>query len=207
MEELRKHSESFSKPDPQNKAKTSNSKSSTDPPAATAQASVSIGNIAAPHGVKGWVKVRNPGGSWSHISVPLDAVLHKDRKKLPTTILEFEVKPQYVLLLTDSFQDPESWKVWTGAEIHIPARLVDVIEREEGEYFYYQLENLEVYDEQGGPTGFHVVRVEETPAHDVLVLAGTGRTILVPFVKQWVGRVSLEEKTIVIFRWEDWLAL
>lgn len=202
MDELQKHSESSSKQLLSKKEKTFNSKSSTD-----SNSFVSIGILSTSHGVKGWAKVRSAGDSWNHLKFPLDLKFQNQDNTRIHKVLEAEPKPDYILIRVESVDNPEYWIDWRGAKIYLESMELDPISLDDESFFYYQLEGLKVLDEDGNDTGFTVGLVEETSAHEILILHGMSRTILVPFVKEWVGDISIPDQTIVVMGWENWLAL
>lgn len=66
-----------------------------------------------------------------------------------------------------------------------------------GEYFYSDLEGMDVYFDNGTLIG-KVKKVEEYNSYATLRIAHSPKDVLVPFVKAFVLSVSLEEKKIVI---------
>ncbi len=71
---------------------------------------------------------------------------------------------------------------------------------EEGEYYWTQLEGLEVVNMDRDPLG-KVNHLFETGANDVMVIDGEEGEMLVPFVPGVVREVNLEEGYIKL----DWL--
>ncbi len=70
---------------------------------------------------------------------------------------------------------------------------------EEGEYYWTQLEGLEVVNMDRAPLGI-VNHLIETGANDVMVIDGEEGEMLVPFVPGVVREVNLEEGYIKL----DW---
>lgn len=84
--------------------------------------------------------------------------------------------------------DREAAAAEVGKLIHVEAEQLPVLA--EGEYFWHQLEGLEVETLDGTPLGT-VDHLFETGANDVLVVTGEKET-LVPYVSGVVREIDLE---------------
>lgn len=73
----------------------------------------------------------------------------------------------------------------------------DLPEPEEGEYYYHQLQDARVINEQGEELGT-VSEIMETGAHLVLRVSNGEKSFLVPFVEAFVGEVDPKNKVIEI---------
>lgn len=205
MEELQKHSESFSKQPLSNRVEIPNSKSSINP--SQENKHITIGTIASSHGIHGWAKVKNFGDSWNNLTTPLSVQLNKNNQKKILTISKFEIKPNYILISVDAVKIPEYWDDWRSANIQIDQSLVASESLLENEFYIFQLENLEVYDEKNQATGFKVTEITETPAHFILICSNLERKILIPFLSVWVGEVNLSKNFLVVKDWESWIEI
>lgn len=93
----------------------------------------------------------------------------------------------------ENINDVECFK---GAELYINKS--DLHPLKSGEYYFFELENLTVINEEGDPLG-KVVRVEEGMAHNLLrVEKLDGTTCLIPYNPVFVLRVDLAKKQIQI---------
>jgi 16S rRNA processing protein RimM len=157
-----------------------------------------MGQVAAPYGVKGWVRVRS---------------FTED----PEALLDF---PEWWLIraggkaswiLEDGLQhgdglvaklagvpDRNTAESLSGSEVAIPRSIFPPLE--ENEYYWTDLVGCEVANLRGQSLG-RVERLIETGANDVLVLAAE-RERLLPFIGQVVKRVDLETRRITV----DWEA-
>jgi 16S rRNA processing protein RimM len=168
---------------------------------------ISIGTIAGSHGVQGWCKVKNFGESWSYTKTPFKANLQLNLNQLPLVIEKFEIKPDYILIQVEGVHQPEFWDSWRNGKIQISRKFLDTIPLEKNEFYHFQLENLKVMDEDLQDTGYLVIQVTETNAHTILVVAKNGNKILIPFLNEWVGEISIPDGYLVVKGWEDWLAI
>lgn len=73
----------------------------------------------------------------------------------------------------------------------------DVSFLKNGEFFYSDLEGMDVYFDNGDLIG-KVIKVEEYTSYSTLRVKHSSKDVLIPFVKAFIKSVSLEEKKIVI---------
>ena len=156
---------------------------------------VVLGYISAVHGIKGWVKVH----SWTR---PMEAILGYrpwllGEQKNPVKIVDGRKQGKGLVALLPGFEDREQAIKLVGQQIFVERdQLPPTVE---GEYYWTDLEGLEVHTTNGDVLG-RVDRLMETGANDVLVIRGE-REHLVPFVQgQYVKRVDLEGGLIEV----DW---
>ena len=147
---------------------------------------VALGYISAVHGIKGWVKVH----SWTR---PMEAILgyqpwllgeeHKAVK-----IIDGRKQGKGLAALLPGMADREQAMSLVGQQITVSREQMPATD--EDEYYWSDLEGLEVYTLNGDMLG-RVERMMETGANDVLVIRGQ-REYLVPFVQgQFVKNVDL----------------
>lgn len=100
----------------------------------------------------------------------------------------------YLLKLSgaDSVEKAEEFR---GAEIFM--RKEALMEKEEGEFFHFELLDLSVYLDTGQYLGV-LKRIFQTGSNDVYVVKGQGKEYLIPAMYQVVREVNLSEKRMVI---------
>lgn len=161
----------------------------------SAHEQVALGYISAVHGIKGWVKVH----SWTR---PMEAILAYQpwllgENKSSVKIIDGRKQGKGLVALLPGFDDRGQAVKLVGQQIFV--RRDQMPKPAEGEYYWSDLEGLEVHTTGGEVLG-HVDRLMETGANDVLVIRGE-REHLVPFVQgQYVKRVDLEAGLIEV----DW---
>ena len=95
----------------------------------------------------------------------------------------------------DGINTPEEAKALKGYEIHV---IKDQKDLEKDTYFYSDLRGCDIVDETGNILG-SVSEVEEFPAQLTLRVKRKGKPdFFVPFVKQFIKSVDIENKRIVI---------
>ena len=156
---------------------------------------VALGYVAAVYGIEGWVKVR----SWTR---PIEAILQYQpwllgEDKKPVKIVDGRKQGKGLVALLPGFEDREKAATLVGQQIFVGHDQLPATA--EGEYYWSELEGLEVRTTRGEVLG-RVERLMETGANDVLVIRGE-REHLVPFVHgQYVKGVDLEAGSIEV----DW---
>jgi 16S rRNA processing protein RimM len=156
---------------------------------------VALGYISAVHGVKGFVKVH----SWTR---PMEAILDYrpwllGEQKSPVKIIDGRKQGKGLVALLPGFEDRQQAITLVGQQIFVGRDQLPATA--EGEYYWSDLEGLEVHTTNGDLLG-RVDRLMETGANDVLVVRGE-REHLVPFIQgQYVKRVDLEGGLIEV----DW---
>jgi 16S rRNA processing protein RimM len=145
----------------------------------TAFEPVILGRVSGLFGVRGWIKV------FSYTD-PRDAVLdyrtwwlRRDTEDWrPVTLAEGQRHGKSVIARLEGCDDRDGATAYLDAEIAVPTDALPALE--EGQYYWRDLEGLEVVHEDGRCLG-HVAYVMETGANDVLVIQGETER-LVPFV-------------------------
>ena len=122
-------------------------------------------------------------------------LLEKDEK--PVNIVDGRKQGKGLAALLPGYRDRDQAAGLVGQKIF--CRRDQLPATDEGEYYWSDLEGLEVKTTRGELLG-RVERMMETGANDVMVVRGD-RERLVPFVQgQYVTRVDLEEGLIEV----DW---
>lgn len=118
-------------------------------------------------------------------------------QKSPVKIIDGRKQGKGLVALLPGFEDREQAIKLVGQQIFVERDQLPPTA--EGEYYWTDLEGLEVHTTNGDVLG-RVDRLMETGANDVLVIRGE-REHLVPFVQgQYVKRVDLEGGLIEV----DW---
>ena len=118
-------------------------------------------------------------------------------QKSPVKIIDGRKQGKGLVALLPGFEDREQAITLVGQQIFVGRDQLPATA--EGEYYWSDLEGLEVHTTNGDLLG-RVDRLMETGANDVLVVRGD-REHLVPFIQgQYIKRVDLEGGLIEV----DW---
>ncbi len=159
-----------------------------------------MGRIAAPFGIKGWVKIQSfsedPGTlmdfeSWR--------VGRGTEHKL-YTIETIQDHSNSLVAKLEGVDDRDAAYALRGQEISVPRS--ELQPPEENEYYWSDLIGLTAVNREGVELG-KVDSLLETGAQDVLVIKGK-QEHLVPFIAQFVGKVDVAGGTIEVDWGEDY---
>lgn len=180
-------------------------------PAQKPDSRVSLGRIGAPHGIRGWVKLHS--FTEPLMNIARYRVFHcAGRRDVPDRMktLELdEIRPHGKTLIAhvQGCDTPEQARELTGLELEVEAEVLPSLE--EGEYYWAELQGLQVINRQNERLG-RVSHLLETGANDVLVVVPDNESIddqerLIPWLPgQSVDRVSLEERRLDVDWERDW---
>ena len=116
-----------------------------------------------------------------------------ERKEL--IVIKYRQNGPFDFVKVEELNSPEEIKELKGQEIHA---IKDDISLEKGMYFYSDLKGCEVVDKDNNILGT-VKEVEEYPAQLTLRVGRKGKSdFFVPFVKQFIKSVDIENKRILI---------
>ena len=161
------------------------------------EALLELGKISGVFGVKGWVKV------YSYTD-PREGITNYSpwRVKLKGQWREYTVEAgqrqgKTVIAKLESIDDRDQAMLLSGGLIAIRSDQLQPLA--EGEYYWHQLEGLQVVNLQGVELGI-VDHMMETGANDVMVVKGD-RERLIPFTQgHTVELIDLDEGVITV----DW---
>lgn len=161
---------------------------------------VVMGRIAAPFGVKGWVKVQPY--CENHETLMDHARWRIGRNDGGRDLAVIAVKPHGAALIAQfaGVNDRDAASALRGLEVSLPRQVLPPAE--EGAFYWTDLIGLRVTNREGIQLG-HVASLIESGAHDVLVVKGR-REHLIPFVAPIVGDVDLEGGSIEVDWGEDY---
>jgi 16S rRNA processing protein RimM len=152
---------------------------------------VVVGLIAAPHGVRGTVKVKAPG-SGRHLREGVEPFINGERRR----ILAARETPKGFLVDLEGVTDREEAARLRGAEMILDRGELDA--PEEGEFYVGDLVGLSVYDAAGTHIG-SVADIFETPAHEILIVRDeSDEERYVPFTFEHVPSVDPRGGRIVV---------
>lgn len=170
---------------------------------------IAIGRIGRTHGVKGWVKLQSWTSPAENILEFAHLLVKTENGPRRLRIDHSRWQGSNLLVHFEGYDEPEIARRLTGCEVAVEAS--ELPELETGEYYWHQLQGLQVINLAGEKFG-RVSHLLETGANDVLVVepeAGSmdDRQRLIPFVRERVVRkVDLEAGTIEVDWGADFLA-
>ena len=162
---------------------------------------VVIGAVGGPFGVHGWVHVKSFTQPAENLATYRPWQLRRDTGWQP---VEAAVRPHQrgFVACIDGCADRDAAAGLRGAEIAVAAEVLPATDVDE--YYWRDLVGCRVLGEDGDLGT--VIRVFETPAHDVLVVDGSQGTDMIPFVPEIVTAVDVVAKTVVANWQSAWSA-
>ncbi|MEX2476600.1 ribosome maturation factor RimM [Marinobacter sp.] len=162
-----------------------------------------IGRITSVFGVKGWLKVYSYTDPREGILNYRDWTLVLNGKRIPTQLEEGRRQGQAVVVRLKGIDDRDLAHTYSGAEVKVPT--TELPELPAGEYYWHQLEGLDVFTAEDECLGVldHMI---ETGSNDVLVVKSSEASIdqrerLIPYLPdQVVRQVDLTAGRMVV----DW---
>lgn len=162
-----------------------------------------IGRITSVFGIKGWLKVFSYTDPKEGILNYPDWTLALDGKRIPARLEEGRRQGQAIVVRLKGIDDRDLARTYCGAEVMVSK--AELPELPEGEFYWFQLEGLEVFTVEDECLG-KVHHLIETGANDVLVVQATANSIdqrerLIPYLPdQVVLSVDLAAQRMVV----DW---
>lgn len=155
-----------------------------------------IGKINGVFGVHGWVRVFDFSQKRGDILNYSSWLLSDENKWAQHRLVSGQVHGKRVIAKIEGFDDRDQALLLIGKNIAVREDWLTA--PSVGQYYWYQLQGLEVINLQNEYLG-RVDHLLETGANDVLVLSGD-RQRLIPFVPDVVSNVDIENKKIIV----DW---
>jgi len=168
----------------------------------SAEEQLLVGKINAAYGIKGWVKV------YSYTD-PIEQILtyapwylgQGGSKQVQFGFDQAKKHNKGIIVLPSGFKDRNQAEALIGNTIWVDR--AQLPELAEGEFFWHQLEGLQVWNEAGELLG-QVSHLFETGASDVLVVEASSASVddrerLIPYVEgETVLRVDLEAGRLLV---------
>ena len=155
-----------------------------------------IGRVTKLHGVKGKIKVDYFGGDFGQFHLYRKVWIEDRLGRLKSyEILEATPQPHRLILQLEGFHSADEALLLVGKEIHI--RKESLPDLPEGEYYWFEIIDMEVETEKGT----HLGRIKEifpTGAHDVYVVQGVRGEIILPAVEGVIRSIDRERRMMKV---------
>jgi 16S rRNA processing protein RimM len=169
-------------------------KKPADPTSAGKPAYLAIGKVRRPHGVHGESVVEIYTDFPERLSP--NRVVYIGEEYVKLVIASKRPHNEGLLLGFEGITTPEQAGRYRNQVLSISA--TEVSDLPEGEFYFYELLDLEVIDETDNSLGI-LTEILETGANDVYVVTdGTGHELLLPAIPEVVLAVDLDAKIIKV---------
>ena len=159
---------------------------------------IAIGFVRTSYGVKGDIKVSSYSGETGHFFPLKEVFLRKGKVQKRFAVEKVQELNGDILLKLKALDSPEAAKMYATWDIMVPREFASPLE--EGEFYYCDLFGS-VLLHDGNRMGV-VKSVIDNGASALLEIEcdpdedGKKRTVLVPFLDQFIGDVDINGKTI-----------
>ena len=157
-----------------------------------------IGIIGAPHGIKGFVKVRSCSGEIGHFQKLDSVIISKDGKEQVLKINETSTSVLPVVLIKfKGIDSPEAAKALNGAQMIVSREQAAPLD--EGEFYIEDLKGLPVQSDNGEVIG-HVTDIIEGGGGELveIKLIMSDDTRFIPFRKEFFSIIDPENGKLVL---------
>ena len=159
-----------------------------------------MGRIAAPFGIKGWVKVQSFSDDPCTLMDFESWRVGRGEQQTHYTVEATQDHSNTLVAKLVGIDDRDAAFALRGQEISVARS--ELPPPEENEFFWSDLIGLTAVNREGVELG-KVDSLMETGAHDLLVIKGK-REYLIPFVDHFVGKVDLAAGQIEVDWGEDY---
>lgn len=155
---------------------------------------VAVGRIGKPHGIRGEVTIVPMTDEPDQRFAPGSAFLREGGHPLEVAASRWHAGT--LLIKFVGCNDRNSAELLRGSILEVERDAADTPE-DPAEFYDSSLIGCQVYDQVGDLVG-EVIDVLHLPSQDLLVVEGSGREILIPFVHEMVPIVDIGTQRIVI---------
>lgn len=157
-----------------------------------------VGKIINTHGIRGELKVVRISDFEERFTVGNELQLVKNNNENPqtVTILKHRVHKGFDLLQFEEITDLTTAEKYKNYYLKIKKEQLTPLE--ENEFYYYEIIDCMVETRTGEVIG-KIKEILSPGANDVWVVSGKqGKDVLIPYIKDVVKEVSIEEKKVII---------
>ena len=151
-----------------------------------------IGKIIATHGIKGWVVIQSYSYP-SHNIKNYDTFLYIKKIKEFIKIIDLKIMPKKIIIQVENYDDINSSESLVGQNIFIEAS--DIPPLKKGEYYWKDIEGLEVYTSKNSYIGT-VDFIFNNGANDILAVKHNKEIVYSPYINDHI-KVIPNEKIII----------
>lgn len=150
-----------------------------------------FGKLVNTHGLRGEVKIISQSD------------FKEDRFKkgskffigdIEVTVKSHRVHKNFDMVMFEEFNDINQVEKYKGSSLFIDKELLSDLE--DDEFYYHQLEGMEVYN--GTEFVGEVIEVRDMPSTEMLVVKTESKQVYIPFVDEFIKDVNIEEGKIII---------
>lgn len=151
-----------------------------------------IGKIVNTHGVKGELRLLSDFKYKDKI-FKKDFNIYIGKDKIKETIVSYRHHKIFDMIFLEGYSNINEVLKYKGQKAYV---LKEDIVLNEDEYLNEDLINLEVYiDNKLIGT---IKRIDKYPSHDIILIKGESKDYMVPFIKEFINKIDLDNHKIII---------
>jgi len=156
---------------------------------------VPLGKIVTTHGIEGWLKLNLYNPQTTILSTTQKVFLEKDGNRLSHILQMRKPHKGHLLLKLQGIDSIDEAKRWVSSILSVAEEVLQPLKR--GEYYYYQVIGLDVFDIQGEWLGT-VTRIWSKEGGDLYVVKGKSKEYLIPAVKEVIEKIDIPGGKVII---------
>ena len=158
---------------------------------------VMIGEVARPHGIHGELKVYLFSGQPENFKQYKKIIMRQPAGGTPETyhVLKCREQGKQLIVRLQGVETREAAEALQGSGIWLNRD--DFPELDPQEYYWHQLQGLQVETENGRALG-RVARLFNTTAHDIMVVSGAGQEYMIPVRGDIIRSIDRQKGKILI---------
>ena len=146
----------------------------------TSDDTIVIGKIISTHGIDGWVAIESYSYPREKINT-YNPYLIVDEQHLPITIKELKIMPKKIIIKLEGYNNISDSEKILGEKIYI--KTSDLKTLEDGEYYWHDLEGLDVYTTKEHYLG-KVDFIFNNGSNDIMAIKNNNDHIYIAFIKK-----------------------
>ena len=158
----------------------------------TSDDTIVIGKIISTHGIGGWVAIESYSYPREKINT-YNPYLIVDEQHLPITIKELKIMPKKIIIKLEGYNNISDSEKILGEKIYI--KTSDLKTLEDGEYYWHDLEGLDMYTTKQHYLG-KVDFIFNNGSNDIMAIKNNNDHIYIAFIKKNI--VVIPNEKIII---------
>lgn len=156
---------------------------------------VTIGEIVSIWGVSNSFKIKKLTNNKDRFKNIKKIYIQKENEEPEIVDIERIIDKNDFAIIKFNVNLKENIKNYIGRFLVIPKE--DLKKLKNGEYYIFQLINLDAYDLNGNFLGKVIKFIENPKANDSIIISN-GNEIAIPFIKEFIKEINLNKNKIII---------
>lgn len=154
-----------------------------------------IGEIVTTHGLKGWLKLHPYNPETRSLQTAKTLYLEKGEAHLARELEAARPWKRDFLVKLRGIDDIAAAERLVGCRVEVAEEELEPLRP--GEYYYHQIIGCDVFDSGGRWLG-RITRLWSKPGGDLYVVSGSEKEWLVPAAKEFLARVDLASRRVIV---------